>query len=142
MSFEPKTLMEMIETSNAYVRGMETMLDLCKKIYNKKSDGGWSNDEMDAIFGQHWNVDDIFKMGAVAIAEKVIAYQKKIDEIHVGDEVNGCYGKWIVYKTQEHTAFGFDSDGHFHSDKFTDLEKTGVHVQAVETMMKEWRQMP
>jgi len=117
------------------------MLDLCKKIYNNESDGGWSDDEMDAIFGQHWIVGNIFKMGAVAIADKVIAYQKKIDEIHVGDEVTGCFGHWVVYKIQDDTAYGFDADGHFHNDKFADLEKTGVHIKAVETMMKEWGQM-
>lgn len=130
-----------IETSNVYVKGMISMLHLVKKIYFNESDGGWSEEEMEEIFGQHWNVGDIFNLGALTITEKFLAWDEKKNQISVGDEVEGCFGKWIVYKIQDEKAYGFDADGHFHSDNFRDLKKTGVHLKTVETMMREWGQM-
>ena len=142
MNTENKKLEKMVNESNIYIRGMMAMLYLAKKIYNNECDGGWSDEEMEEIFGQHWNVKDIFDMGAVAIAQKFVEWDEKSEQrIAVGDEVDGCFGKWVVYKIQDDTAYGFDADGHFHSDKFCDLKRTGVHIKAVETMMKEWGQM-
>jgi len=141
MNKELESIAKDIETSNVYVKGMISMLYLVRKIYFSESDGGWSNEEMEEIFGQHWNVGDIFNLDAVTLTDKFLAWDEKKNQIVVGDEVDGCFGKWVVYKIQDDTAFGFDADGHFHNDKFADLEKTGVHIKAVETMMKEWGQM-
>lgn len=149
MNKELESIAKDIETSNNFVKGMKWMLHLVKKIYFNESDGGWSDEEMEEIFGQHWNVGDIFNLDAVTLTDKFLAWDEKKNQIVVGDEVEGCFGKWVVYKIQDdtaygfqdNTAYGFDADGHFHNDKFAALKKTGVHIKAVETMMKEWGKM-
>ena len=128
--------------AEAYNKGLEDAWNITRKIYYCESDGGYSYDELDKIFGTKSCQRILKSFTAFEVMEKVKAYeekQKQDDEIKVGDEIyNKKYGKAVVLGISSSTNFIdiLTDDGSVFEKVSPLFIKTGRHFDQIENIKK------
>lgn len=110
-SYEP------YDESAAYQRGLEDAWEAARKICELFGGGG-----------------AVFRYSAKEAIEKLRA-----SEIHVGDEVESCRGRWVVCKTDGVLAYGLDTEWVKHIEELSKLEKTGRNFPEVAALLDKMK---
>ena len=118
-----KFLKEMTEQSRA--AGQQEAWELAKKIALVESEGGYSSEELDEIFGRCQYLIEIFNLTYHEAAAKVAEWERKKEEICVGDVVE--FGKHCGVVGEVYVK-GFTSDWTPFQWMKKDCTKTGRHI--------------
>ena len=108
-----KFLKEMTEQSRA--AGQQEAWELAKKIALVESEGGYSSEELDEIFGRCQYLIEIFNLTYHEAAAKVAEWEHKKEEICVGDVLlsNDIGEKCIVTHINNETVTTLWGDGSY-----------------------------
>ena len=127
------------EIEQAFDRGCNAAWKLAQKIAKFQLDGGYSIDELKAIFG-HPYVSEILDLTYTEAAEKVAEWEKAKEEIKVGDVLEGIYDnevKCIVTNLcPDNMAYLVFDDGTAGVYELDNLKKTGRHID-VDSFLKQ-----
>lgn len=121
----------------AYQKGLDDAWECARKIVCFSEDGGISVDNLFDIFSTSI-YSEIFRDFSVSEAmERIKAYEDE-HKIRVGDEVKAWYGNAIVTCVDEKakTAHFFYKTGYSGCDYLKNIERTGRHFDAVETLLE------
>ena len=95
----------------------------------------WEADELVDVFGVSTNIELLNDIKTNY--EKIINYEKKKEEIHVGDEVVDKNGKkYVVRHLVGVFMYAMASSGASYTFTYSDISKTGKHYP-LEEMLKE-----
>ena len=113
---------------SARAEGQQEAWELAKKIALVESEGGYSSEELDEIFGRCQYLIEIFNLTYTEAAAKVAEWERKKKEICVGDVVE--FGKYcgVVVGAGEVYVKGFTSDWTPFQWMKKDCTKTGRHI--------------
>lgn len=120
----------------AYRKGLSDAWECIKKIQDT------SVKVRVEIFGD-WATPSIMQKHTASEAiAKIKAYEEDQKQIRVGDEVKAWYGNAIVTRVDEKakTANFFFKTGESGCDYFRNIERTGRHFDAVETLLEILRE--
>ena len=117
---------------SARAAGQQEAWELAKKIALVESEGGYSSEELDEIFGRCQYLIEIFNLTYHEAAAKVAEWERKKEEICVGDVVE--FGKYcgVVVGAGEVYVKGFTSDWTPFQWMKKDCTKTGRHIDVDE----------
>lgn len=118
-------LLEPYDESAAYQRGLDDAWEAARKI------GTFTDKALCKLFG---GGGVVFRYSAKEAIEKLRA-----SEIHVGDEVESCRGRWVVCKTDEVLAYGLDTEWVKHVEELSKLKKTGRHFPEVAALLEKMK---
>lgn len=122
----------------AYQRGMETAWLTARKIICRISDGGYTQDLLDGIFGSHNCQSIMAQYSASDAVEKISKYEP--EQYQIGDEVECDFGIGIITKPVEGGAYIMWKDGSSGGHTANQFRVTGRHfpeIAAVLAKMKE-----
>jgi hypothetical protein len=95
----------------------------------------WEADELVDVFGVSTNIELLNDIKANY--EKIIAYEKKKEEIHVGDIVVDKIGKkYVVRLLEGDLIYVWASSGESYVFVYSDISKTGKHYP-IDEILKE-----
>ena len=117
---------------SARAAGQQEAWELAKKIALVESEGGYSSEELDEIFGRCQYLIEIFNLTYHEAAAKVAEWERKKEEICVGDVVE--FGQYcgVVVGAGEVYVKGFTSDWTPFQWMKKDCTKTGRHIDVDE----------
>ena len=120
------------EIEQAFDRGCNAAWKLAQKIARFELDGGYSIDELKAIFDNPY-MNDIFDLSYPEAAAKVEAWERKKEEICVGDVVRFKSNNRVEFCVTDildnSFLYGINAEGDVYSDRDIKLfEKTGRHI--------------
>ena len=120
----------------AYQSGLSDAWEAARKIVCLISDGGFTQDLLDSIFGSHNHQSIMAQYSASDAIEKISKYEPP-EQTQIGDEVEGDFGIGMVTKPLEGGAYIMwkdGSSGSYTADKF---KLTGRHSpELVEVLQK------
>ena len=127
-------------TTLEYQKGLEDAWEAARKLETMQ------RYQIDELFPEAGDIAFICnEYSAETVIEKLRTYeeQKKAEEtqIKIGDEVEGCLGKWVVTYFFQDTnerwfAVGIDSEGQRHCELAEMLKKTGRSFSQVSELLK------
>ena len=119
--------------SEGFKNGQEDLQIKAKKILDTFDK--WDADELVNVFGVSTNIELLNDIKTNY--EKIIAYEKKKEEIHVGDEVVDKNGKkYVVRHLVGVFMYAMSSSGESYTFVYSDVSKTGKHYP-IDEMLKE-----
>ena len=134
------------EIADAYNRGYRDAEQNATKMKKKQGmDEAWEfiSDIVSMPFSER---DECFGTSSIELilatmfySEAAAKYEtwKKKNEIKVGDEVKGNYGKWVVTHKDGDYCVGIDKNGNGQFDIVSKLNKTGYHFPEATELLKK-----
>lgn len=119
----------------AYQSGLNDAWMVARKIVCLISDGGFTQDLLDSIFGSHNHQRIMAQYSASDAIEKISKYEP--EQTQIGDEVEGDFGLGMVTKPLEGGAYIMWKDGSSGSHTANEFRLTGRHFpELVEVLRK------
>jgi len=122
----------------AYQKGLNDAWEAARKIVCLISDGGFTTDVLDSIFGSQSYQSIMAKYSASDAIEKISKY--KPVQTQIGDEVEADFGIGMVTKPLEGGAYIMWEDGSFGSHTANEFKLTGRHSSELVEILRKMKE--
>ena len=119
----------------AYRKGLNDAWAAARKIVCLISDGGFTQDLLDSIFGSHNHQRIMAQYSASDAIEKISKYEP--EQTQIGDEVEGDFGIGMVTKPLEGGAYIMWKDGSSGSHTTNEFRLTGRHFPELAEVLRK-----
>ena len=127
------------EYNQAFNQGAEAAWKLAQKITKFQLDGGYSIDELKAIFG-HPHINEIIDLTYTEAAAKVAEWEKTKEKVKVGDVLEYIASSKIkcvvINICPNNMAYSVFNDGSTGIHKLENMKKTGRHID-IDSFLKQ-----
>ena len=124
--------------NEAYQKGLNDAWETARKIVCLISDGGFTQDVLDSIFGSQSYQSIMAKYSASDAIEKISKY--KPVQTQIGDEVEGDFGIGMVTKPLEGGAYIMWKDGSFGSHTANEFKLTGRNFPELVEILRKMKE--
>lgn len=122
----------------AYQSGLKDAWEAARKIVCRISDGGYTQDLLDGIFGSHNYQLIMAQYSASDAVEKISKYEP--EQHQVGDEVEGDFGIGIITKPVEGGAYIMWRDGSTGGHTANQFRVTGRHFPEIAAVLQKMKE--
>jgi len=124
--------------NEAYRKGLNDAWEAARKIVCLISDGGFTQDVLDSIFGSQSYQSIMAKYSASDAIEKISKY--KSVQTQIGDEVEGDFGIGMVTKPLEGGAYIMWKDGSCGSHTANEFKLTGRNFPELVEILRKMKE--